>query len=57
MLKPCPCGVAEVERQVLYDEEVIRRSPGVVVESVVLEPYTWVSVPVLLGYVGWITEA
>jgi hypothetical protein len=27
VLEPHPCGVTEVERQVLYDEEVVRRSP------------------------------
>jgi hypothetical protein len=30
VLDPCPCGVTEVERQVLDDEEIVHRSPGVV---------------------------
>jgi hypothetical protein len=45
VLEPRACGIAEVERQVLDDEQVIGRSPGVARESVVLEPYTGVESP------------
>jgi hypothetical protein len=45
VLEPCPCGVAKVQWQVLYDEEVV------------LEPYTKIGVPVVPGYVGQSAEA
>jgi hypothetical protein len=56
VLEPCPRGVAEVERQVLDDEEIVRRSPGVAGESVVLKPHAGVGLPVVPGYVGWSPE-
>jgi hypothetical protein len=50
-------GVAEVERQILDDEEVVCRSPGVASESVVLEPYAGVGVPVVPRYVSRSADA
>jgi hypothetical protein len=41
-----------VERQVLDDEQVVDRSPDVACESVVLEPYAGVGVPVVSWYIG-----
>jgi hypothetical protein len=52
VLKPRPHGVAEVERQVLYDEEVICRSSRMARELLVLEPDAGVGIPVIPGYVG-----
>jgi hypothetical protein len=57
ILEPCPCGVAEVERQILDDEEVVRRSPGMASEPVVLEPHAGVGVSVVPRYVGRSVEA
>jgi hypothetical protein len=57
VLEPHSHGVAEVERLVLDDEEVIHHSPGVAGESVVLEPLTGVGVPVIPRYVGRSMEA
>jgi hypothetical protein len=48
VLKPRARRIAEVERQVLDDEQVVGRSPGVARESVVLEPYTGVGVPIVV---------
>jgi hypothetical protein len=56
VLEPCPHGVAEVEWQVLDDGEVVCLSPCVTCESVVLEPYAGVGVPVVPGYVGRSSE-
>jgi hypothetical protein len=50
-------GVTGIEQQILDDEEVVCRSPGVAGESVVLEPYTRVGVPVVPRYVGRSTKA
>jgi hypothetical protein len=52
VLEPSARGVAEVERQVLDDEQVIGRSPGEACEPVVLEPYAGVGIPVVSWYVG-----
>jgi hypothetical protein len=43
------CGVAEVEQQVLDDEEVVCRSARMARESVVLQPHVGVSLPVISG--------
>jgi hypothetical protein len=45
-----------MERQVLYDEEVARRSPCVACEPVVLEPHAGDGVPTVPGYVGRSSE-
>jgi hypothetical protein len=52
VLEPCARGVAEVERQVLDDEEVVSRSPGVACELVVLEPHAGVGFPVISWHIG-----
>jgi hypothetical protein len=52
VLKPCPCGVAEVERQILDDEKINHRSCGLASEPIVLKPYTGVGVPVIPWHVG-----
>jgi hypothetical protein len=57
VLEPCPRGVTKVERQVLDDEEIVCRSPGMARESVVLEPYAGVSVPGVPWHVGRGTKA
>jgi hypothetical protein len=57
VLEPCPRRVAEVEREVLDDEEIVRRSPGVASELIVLEPHVGVGVPIVPWYVGQSTEA
>jgi hypothetical protein len=56
VLEPRPCRVTEVERQVLYDEEIICRFTRVARESIVFEPHARVGVPVVPGYVGWSSE-
>jgi hypothetical protein len=56
VLEPCPHGVAEVERQILDDEKVVRRYPSVAGESVVLKSYARVGVPVVPRYIGRSTE-
>jgi hypothetical protein len=50
-------GVVAVKRQILYDEEVVRRSPGMAGESVVLEPHAGVGVPDVPRYIGRSVEA
>jgi hypothetical protein len=52
VLEPRARGIAEVERQVLDDEEVVGRSPGVACELVVLEPYVGVGVPIVSRHIG-----
>jgi hypothetical protein len=42
----------EVERMILDDEEIICCYPGMARESVVLEPYVGVGVPVVPWHVG-----
>jgi hypothetical protein len=56
VLEPHPRRVAEVERQVLYDEEVVCHSSRVACEPVVLEPHAGVGIPILPRYVGRIPE-
>jgi hypothetical protein len=53
VLEPCPRGVAEVERQILDDEEIIYRSARMARELVVFQPHTGVSVSVISRDVGW----
>jgi hypothetical protein len=50
------CGVAEVEQQVLDDEEVVCRSARMARESVVLQPHVGVSLPVISGDIGRSSE-
>jgi hypothetical protein len=57
VLEPCARGIAEVERQVLDDEEVVGRSPGMACEPVVLEPYAGVGVPIVSWHIGRSPEA
>jgi hypothetical protein len=57
VLELCPCGVTEVERKILDDEEIVCRSPGVASELVVLEPYVGVGVPIISGHIGRSTKA
>jgi hypothetical protein len=57
VLEPCACRVAEVERQVLDNEEVIGHSTGVACEPVVLEPRAGVGVPIVSWHIGWSPEA
>jgi hypothetical protein len=52
VLEPSARGVTEVERQVLDDEKVVSRTPGVACELVILEPYAGVGVPVVSRYIG-----
>jgi hypothetical protein len=52
VLEPRPRGVAEVEWQVLYDEEVVCRSSRVACEPIVLKSHAGVGVPIVPGYVG-----
>jgi hypothetical protein len=47
VLEPRACGIVEVERQVLYHDEIVGRSSGMARKSVVLEPYTGIGVPVV----------
>jgi hypothetical protein len=56
VLEPCPHRVVEVERQVLDDEEVIRRTTCMAREPVVLQLHTRVCVPVVPGDVGRSSE-
>jgi hypothetical protein len=51
LLEPCPCGVTELERQVLGDEEVVCHSSCVAYEPVVLEPHAGVGVPIIPMYI------
>jgi hypothetical protein len=57
VLEPCAHKVAELERQVLDDEEIVGRSTSVAYEQVVLEPYTWVGVPIVSRHIGRSPEA
>jgi hypothetical protein len=56
VLEPCPHGVAEVERQVLDDEEDVCRSTRVAHESVVLQPHAGVYLPVVSRDIGRSSE-
>jgi hypothetical protein len=57
VLEPLARRVTEVERQVLDDEEVVGRSPGVARQPVVLESYIGVGVPVVSWHIGRSPEA
>jgi hypothetical protein len=57
VFEPRACRVAEVERQVLDDEEVVSRSTGVACEPVVLEPHAGVGVPIVSWHIGRSLEA
>jgi hypothetical protein len=56
VLEPCLCGVAEVERQILDDEEIFCRSPGMARKPVVLESHAGVGVPVVPWHVSRSTQ-
>ena len=55
--EPCSNMFPHVDREVLNDEVVIIHSSGLTGESEVLEPYTRVHLPSVLGDVGGRSEA
>jgi hypothetical protein len=57
VLEPSARGVAEVERQVLDDEEVVGHFPGMACEPLILEPYAGVGILVVSWYIGRSPEA